>query len=283
MCVFLCPSLHNENAQIIDGLSKNGIVVSFLDVRKDNYTKAIKAHTVRVNEGNIDRSAECRSFLCLSFEDSRRGIRAARDAGMCAIGIASNRIEYDRLCSEGAHAVALSVAGLLENFHVRNYYQVQYLPYAIHLWHLAEQKVGYPASMLDTVSGRFMKPTSQMVGKDLFELDPHGQRVIPREILGVSPNSLADVYINNVGWPQDNIGNFHLETHELEMDIIRMFGRFYGCPEGFLQGFVTSSGTEGSFSGLWWNRDFVQNGGHSPILLTSNQTRYSVSIRQRSS
>jgi hypothetical protein len=53
--------------------------------------------------------------------------------------------------------------------------------------------------------------------------------------------------------------------------------------ESFLQGFVTSGGTEGNFSGLWWNRDFVQNGGHSPILLTSNQTRYSVSIRQRSS
>jgi len=273
--VFLCPLLYRDNAPLIEGLTKNGIAVSCLNVRKDSYEQAIKAHSLRINKANHDQSAKkYQPRLCLAFEDTRRGIRTAKSVGMCAIGIASNHIELDRLRSEGAHAVALSVAEFLEDFHVRNYYQVQYLPYAIHLRCIAESKVGYPVSLLDTLSGRFLKKND---GGDLFQLDPQGQRIIPREILGVIPDSLADVYINNLGWPQDKIDSFCLDTHELEMDIIRMFGRFYGCPDGYMRGFVSNGGTEGNFTGLWWNRDYLQSKGEAPILLTSNQTHYSVS------
>lgn len=276
VCVFLCPSLYSNNARMIEGLTKNGIAIRSLNVRKDNYKQAVELHAERVNKANNFEATEikCHPRLCLAFEESRRGIRAAKDAGMCAIGIASNRIELERLRSEGAHAVALSVADLLEDFHVRNYYQVQYLPYAIHLRCLAENKVGYPVSLLDSLSGRFLKKNGD---GDSFELDPHAQRIIPREILGITPGSLADIYINNVGWPEDKIDSFFLETHELEIDIVRMFGKLYGYETGFMRGFVTSGGTEGNFAGLWWNRDFLQSEGQLPILITSNQTHYSIS------
>jgi len=277
VCCFLCPTLYSDNARMIEGLLKNGIAVSCLNARKDSYVRAIEEHAARVSKANTDQSAkEYQPRLCLAFEDSRRGVRAAIDAGMCAIGIASNRIELERLRSEGAHAAALSIADLLEDFHVRNYYQIQYLPYAIQLKCLAESKVGYPVSLLDTLSGRFLKHDED---GDLLQLDRSGPRIIPREILGITPDSLADVYINNIGWPQDKIDSFFLDTHELEMDIIRMLGRFYGYESGYLRGFVTNGGTEGNFSGLWWNRDFLQSaaGGHLPILLTSNQTHYSIS------
>jgi hypothetical protein len=39
---------------------------------------------------------------------------------------------------------------------------------------------------------------------DLVELNEHAHRIIPREVLGVTPGSLADVYMNNVGCPQDD-------------------------------------------------------------------------------
>ncbi len=39
---------------------------------------------------------------------------------------------------------------------------------------------------------------------ELVELNEHAHRIIPREVLGITPGSLADVYMNNVGWPQDD-------------------------------------------------------------------------------
>lgn len=292
VCVFLCPSLYKTNTAMVEGLIKNGITVSILDVNTDDYVSAVEAHFMLVNQRNTDQSQKkYQPRLCLAFEETRHGIRAAKDAGMCAIGIASsNRIELERLCSEGAHAVASSVSEFLDDHGVRNYYQVQYLPYALHLRRLAADKVGYPVSLLDTLSGRFLKKDHVMnhnnhndddddnTTDDLFELDPHGQRIIPREILGIKPDSIADSYTNNVGWPQDKIDTFCLDSRELELDIVRMLGRFYGCPDGFLRGFVTTGGTEGNFTGLWWNRDWLQSAtGAPPILLTSDQTHYSVS------
>jgi len=98
------------------------------------------------------------------------------------------------------------------------------------------------------------------------------------------------VYMNNVGWPQDSATAFKLESRELELDIVRMFGRYYHCQDGQLRGYVTTGGTEGNFTALWWNRDYLRStttmllpnttatpcNKNDPILLTSNQTHYSV-------
>ena len=64
------------------------------------------------------------------------------------------------------------------------------------------------------------------------------------------------------------------------MDVIRMFAKLYSrCPADKIRGYLTSGGTEGNFTGLWWQRDYLKgvSGGHKPLLLTSNQTHYSIS------
>ena len=98
-------------------------------------------------------------FLCIAIEDTSAGVRLAKAAGMCVVGIGSNDIEMDRLRAQGAHAVASSVSDLLRQFGVKNYYQVQYLPYSIYLRDICNRKVGYPVSLLDTLRGRFVSTT----------------------------------------------------------------------------------------------------------------------------
>ncbi|MCP4808662.1 MAG: hypothetical protein GY913_08560 [Proteobacteria bacterium] len=266
--LFLAPSLYDANPHLVDGVRRNGVAVERFDHVSSDYGAAVAAHNAALAAAGATDAAS-RSFLCVAFEDTKTGVESALAAGMCVIGVAGNNIEVERLSSRGAHAVATSVSDVLESFGVRNYYQVQYLPYAIHLHHLAETKVGYPVSLLDTLRGRF---TDEGVA-----LDPHGSRFIPREILGVRPGSLADVYINNLGWPQDSITTFRLNSRDLERDIIRFFARLYQHDE--LRGFITSGGTEGNFTGLWWNRDHLvhESGGAAPVLLTSEQTHYSIS------
>jgi histidine decarboxylase len=323
---FLSPSLYKANfPSFIEGLRKNDIEVKCFDVfqhSQTGYTEQVREHNQRLaeREGCFCQQLQSHQeehqhapplahdyhFLCIAFEDSWQGVRAARRAGMCVVGIGCNPIERDRLRSQGAHAVAGSVSELLERFHVRNYYQVQYLPYVIYLREIVAKKVGYPVSLLDTLYGRFVK-SSGVEGLDEIddeeeddkeekkddqgksenagleqachvELDNHANRLIPRDVLGIEPGSLADVYINNVGWPADKVPIIHFNSRGLEMDVIRIFGKYYRVPDCTMRGFVTSGGTEGNFTGLWWQRDYLKrlSNGARPVLLTSDQTHYSI-------
>jgi hypothetical protein len=299
--VFLSPRIYDNNTNVVEGLQKNDAHVTRLDIREKDYKCAVREHRDRMlaqnvadgNNDNDDDDASSRwdPFLCLAFEDTLAGVLAARHAGMCVIAIASNHIELDRM-ELSAHVVALSMSEVLERFGVQNYYQIQYLPYVIRLHVLAETKVGYPTSLLDTLRGRFLKHSNTgssdtnnngyrnggAAEEDLVELDPHARRIIPREILGIKPDSLADVYINNVGWTKDHIASWRLNSKDFEQDIIRMFARLYKTDQ--MRGFITSGGTEGNFAGLWWNRDYLCHQSKDkkfPILVTSNETHYSIS------
>ena len=291
VAVFLAPALYEANSQLVESLSRNLIEVHSFDVRQGNYNDGVEEHQDLISE-EIGKDLSSPK-LCLAFENSREGVIAANKAGMSVIGIGQNKIELERFKSYGAHAVALNISELLDSFGIRNYYQIQYLPYAIHLRRMAELKTGYPVSMLDTLSGNIIKSDGdscsfsghgsidgfgEMNMDGSVDIDTTAGRIIPREVLGVLPGSLADVYINNIGWPQDKIDTFHLNSRELELDIIRMFAKLYNVPDHIMTGFVTSGGTEGNFSGLWWQRDFLkkESGGHRPILITSNMTHYSI-------
>jgi histidine decarboxylase len=313
---FLSPSVYKANyPSFVEGLRKNGIEVECFDARDptSSYETKVIEHNRRLagqegyfcqqilplqqdDETHPASPPQYYNFLCLAFEDSRLGIRAARKAGMCVFGIGCNDIELEQLKAQGAYAVAPSVSEMLQKFHIRNYYQIQYLPYAIYL-QVFKKKVGYPASLLDTLSGRFVKndpclgeleddDEDLITDSDLVQnegeyqvvLDFNSHRIIPRDVLGIEPGSLADVYINNIGWPADIVPTYRFHTRGLEMDIIRMFEKFYRAPVGTMRGFVTSGGTEGNFAGMWWQRDYLrkQANGQRPILLTSRQSHYSV-------
>ena len=334
VCVFLTPTLYDTNLQFVHGLVKNEMQVIRYDVRKQprtgGYTTAVREHRDVLMKKYRKRLSSSR--LCIAFEDSRAGISSARMADVTVVGIGQNHIECETFVALGAHAVSLSVGDCLDRYAVRNYYQVQYLPYVIHLRLIASAKVGYPVSLLDTLAGSVRRREQRRVtttakldvirghivktgtvedsngdtndddddddnnndddddeGEEaLVDLDPSNPRIIPREVLGIRPGSLADVYINNIGMPQDRVKTFHLDTHELEVDVVRMFARLYrmttpGGEDEQLSGFVTTGGTEGNFTGLWWQRDYLKHRSdrhgaiYRPILLTSDQSHYSVS------
>lgn len=127
------------------------------------------------NKNNKKTKIEEYNFLCIAIEDTLAGVRAARAAGMCVVGCGSNEIEINRLKAQGrAHATASSISDLLDQFHVKNYFQVQYLPYSIYLRDRAARKVGYPVSFLDNLCGRFILRKGQNKARRISSFDSQG-------------------------------------------------------------------------------------------------------------
>lgn len=274
--VFLTPNLHTSTPSLVNGLKDNNIYVS--SVAHEQYQAEVDSHYHFLQQQNAREDVTPRNFLCIVFAETKEAVLTARKLDMTVIGIANEGIHRDYLQTAGAHIVAASIDDVLEKYGVRNYYQIMYLPYILRLNTLAQSKIGYPVSLLDMMDGQITD-----TGIKIGEI---GHRVIPREVLGIKPGSLADAYINNVGWPMDSINTFGLNTRDIERDIIRMFEKFYRLQPDHMRGFVTTGGTEGNFAGLWWLRDFLtgkmkskhhKKRDYSPILLASDQTHYSVS------
>lgn len=68
--------------------------------------------------------------------------------------------------------------------------------------------------------------------------------------------------------------NYMIHSCLFEQEVIRMLGQYYGLPADEARGFVTSGGTEGNFSGLWWARDFFN--AKRTTLYFSTASHYSV-------
>ena len=217
-----------------------------------------------------------RPWLCVVFEDDSRCCREAADLGMCVIGLARSELERRQmLTAAGAAVTAKDVDAVLRHFHVDETYQLQYLPYAARFAEMTSHKAGYPVSFLDMICGRYTAtgvdvvhstqwgatPSAAAVGDGDVLVNsgwPNQARLVPRQVLGISPASLADDYINNVGWTLDSIRGWSINTRDLEKDIVAFFARLYQVPSLNMRGFVTSGGTEGNFAGLWWQRDYLR-------------------------
>lgn len=100
---------------------------------------------------------------------------------------------------------------------------------------LAAHKMGYPVSLLSYLG------------------------VINNEILGIKPDSLANVLLNNVGDPFKDSETSLMEVKKHERELIFMLERFYGMPKNTTRGYVTTGGTEGNFAGLWWSKRYLIN------------------------
>ena len=100
---------------------------------------------------------------------------------------------------------------------------------------LASHKLGYPVSLLTYIG------------------------IINNQILGISPGTLANVLLNNVGDPFKDSETSLLEVKKHERAIISILAKYYGLPKDEARGYVTTGGTEGNFASLWWSRRYLIN------------------------
>jgi histidine decarboxylase len=100
---------------------------------------------------------------------------------------------------------------------------------------LACNKLGYPVSLLTYLG------------------------VLDNQILGIRPNSLANVLLNNVGDPFKDSETSLMEVKKHERVVISILEKFYGLHENEIRGYVTTGGTEGNFAGIWWSKRYLIN------------------------
>lgn len=123
-------------------------------------------------------------------------------------------------------------------------HQLQYLPEIKKIKDFLNNKIGYPLSIYQYLHGEFTdtgitlnKKSKKIAGEPLLDLGNF------------------NYLINNPGDPFFLSKNFSGHTCIFEQDVINILGRYYGLPDLAARGFVTSGGTEGNFSGLWWARN----------------------------
>lgn len=101
--------------------------------------------------------------------------------------------------------------------------------------HLASHKMGYPVSLLTYLG------------------------VIDNQNLGIKPDSLANILLNNVGDPFKDSETSLMEVKKHEREIIYILEKYYGLGKNEARGYVTTGGTEGNFASLWWSKRYLIN------------------------
>ena len=125
----------------------------------------------------------------------------------------------------------------------------------------ASFKMGYPESMMSSLYGH------NRDGE--ITIDPNSAtKLINNKVLGIAPNSLAELLILNVGNPWKESESFAMEAKHLERDVIELLGGLFGLPPDQSRGYVTSGGTEANLACLWWCRQWLaeQADGHLKSL-----------------
>lgn len=98
---------------------------------------------------------------------------------------------------------------------------------------LAAHKLGYPVSLLTFLG------------------------ILDNQILGIKPNSLANILLNNVGDPFKDSETSLMEVKKHERMLIAILEKFYGLGPDQARGYVTTGGTEGNFASLWWSKRYL--------------------------
>ncbi len=98
---------------------------------------------------------------------------------------------------------------------------------------LAKHKLGYPVSLLTYLG------------------------VVDNKILGINPDTLANVLLNNVGDPFVDSQTSLMEVKKHERKLIRILEKYFGLKKNEARGYVTTGGTEGNFASLWWSKRYL--------------------------
>jgi len=82
--------------------------------------------------------------------------------------------------------------------------------------------------------------------------------------------------LNNIGDPFKRT-NYHLNTHDIEKEVLYWFAELTSAPKENFWGYVTNGGTEGNLYGLYLARELFPDG----IVYYSQDTHYSISKNLR--
>jgi histidine decarboxylase len=121
---------------------------------------------------------------------------------------------------------------------------------------LARHKLGYPVSLLTYLG------------------------VVNNKILGIQPDSLANVLLNNVGDPFKDSETSLMEVKKHERELIKILERYYGMPEDTLRGYVTTGGTEGNFASMWWSKRYMINCALDDLIKIDNTIKLQTAEEQ---
>jgi hypothetical protein len=107
---------------------------------------------------------------------------------------------------------------------------------------LACHKLGYPVSLLSYLG------------------------VVDNRTLGIQPDSLANVLLNNVGDPFKDSETSLMEVKKHERMLITILEHYYGLATDDARGYVTTGGTEGNFASIWWSKRFLINSAVDALI-----------------
>ena len=193
-------------------------------------------------------------YLTVVFESNSAQMKLAEQLGFFFIEIKNNNLQK-----------------IFKKLKISAAYQLQYLPEIKKIKKYLHYKLGYPASLYQCLRGEFTE-----TGVSL--------KKIGEKLANSLPNTgNYNYFINNPGDPFFLSENFMGHTCIFEQEVINILGQYYGLPNLEARGFVTSGGTEGNFSGLWWARDNLQAAAvraHQPIpkiaIYFSEAAHYSI-------
>ncbi|MDQ7089069.1 MAG: pyridoxal-dependent decarboxylase [Methylococcales bacterium] len=135
-------------------------------------------------------------------------------------------------------------------------------------------KLGYPGSLLSTLHG--------VLNPEQIEITASGQKIINNEVIGIMPNSLAEIHINNIGSPWKNSESYTIEIKDIEIEAIEILGHYFGLPKEVARGYITTGGTEANLACLWWSKLWLarqqkkQSSPPFPKVFCSQDTHYSI-------
>lgn len=98
--------------------------------------------------------------------------------------------------------------------------------------------------------------------------------------LGLLDNTPATLYLNNAGSPFEYCNSVSHHSKSVESLLLYKIAIYFGATNpSDLFGYVTSGGSEGNLSSLWWHREYFLkqvSAEQQPVLLVSDQVHHSI-------
>ncbi len=191
---------------------------------------------------------------------------AIQELQYLTVVFAKNSFEQQAAEALGFYVILLAHQDLKKNFKklkIAFPYQLQYLPEIKKIENVHKYKMGYPASLFQWLRGKYTK--------EGVKLNRNEKKISGEYLLDFGN---FNFFINNPGDPFYPSENYQGNSCIFEQEIIKILAHYYGLPTEQARGFVTSGGTEGNFSGLWWARNHLRS--EKVAVYYSSASHYSI-------